>query len=146
MPIPDILIAEDNPADVRLLKEALRPILPADKLHICRDGAEAMEFLTGAADHAQMSQPSLMFLDFHLPMTDPRDVLKYVKENAKLQAMAVVVLTTSNNEESIREAYDLGADCYLSKPSDLDTFFATIRSAARFWLNFPEPEAVSARR
>ncbi len=92
-----------------------------------------MEFLTRAG----APRPALIFLDFHLPKIDPRTVLRFIKESADLKDVAVIVLTTSNTEELIREAYSLGANCYLSKPSDLDSFFHTIRSAAEYWLNFP---------
>ncbi len=104
---------------------------------VAKDGEEALQFLSRAAHLSDAPRPNLVFLDFHLPKTDPRDVLQFVRQHSELANVAVVVLTTSNNEELIREVYKLGANCYLSKPSDLDTFLQTIRSAAEFWLNHP---------
>ena len=106
-------------------------------IHVAEDGEEALHFLEREDGFADSPRPNLVFLDFHLPKTDPREVLRFIRESSELQSVPVVVLTTSNTEELIREAYDLGASCYLSKPSDLDTFFRTILSAAEFWLNFP---------
>ncbi len=133
----EILIAEDNSADVRLIQEALRVLDPPPNIHVARDGEEAIQFLGRSGPFASAPRPSLVFLDFHLPKTDPRTVLGFIKENRDLRNIAVVVLTTSNAEELIREAYALGANCYLSKPSDLDAFLHTIQSAAQFWLNSP---------
>ena len=135
--ILQILIAEDNPADVRLIQEALRPLSIPVKIHVAEDGEEAMDFLTGNGNFAGSPRPNLVFLDFHLPKADPREILRFIKESKELGEVPVCVLTTSNTEELIQEAYSLGANCYLSKPSDLDSFFSTILSAAEFWLNFP---------
>jgi chemotaxis family two-component system response regulator Rcp1 len=133
-----ILIAEDNAADVRLMREALQTLDPPPEIHVARDGEEAINFLSRSAQAADAPRPKLVFLDFHLPKTDPREVLQYVKKSEELKNVAVVVLTTSNTIELIREVYQLGADCYLSKPSDLDTFLNTICGAANFWLNRPD--------
>ncbi len=133
----EILIAEDNPADVRLIEEALRVLDPPPNIHVARDGEEAIQFLSRSGPFVSAPGPALVFLDFHLPKTDPRRVLAFIRESADLQDIPVIVLTTSNTEELIREAYALGANCYLSKPSDLDAFLHTIQSAARFWLNSP---------
>ncbi len=137
--IPDILVAEDNPADVRLIREALRVLDPPPNIHVASDGEQALHFLSRSTPFDNAPRPELVFLDFHLPKTDPRRVLQFVKESTELRNVAVIVLTTSNAEELMREAYSLGANCYLSKPSDLDTFFHTIRSAAEFWLKSPTP-------
>jgi two-component system, chemotaxis family, response regulator Rcp1 len=134
----EILIAEDNPADVRLIREALQVLDPPPGIHVARDGEEAMVFLSRAAQLPDAPRPKLVFLDFHLPKTDPRRVLQFVKQSEQLKNVAVVVLTTSNIEELIREVYQLGANCYISKPSDLDSFLDTIRAAATFWLNYPD--------
>lgn len=133
-----ILIAEDNAADVRLMREALQTLNPRPEIFVARDGEEALNFLSRSAQAADAPRPKLVFLDFHLPKTDPREVLQYVKKSEELKNVAVVVLTTSNTIELIREVYQLGADCYLSKPSDLDTFLSTICGAATFWLNCPD--------
>ncbi len=135
--IPEILIAEDNPADVRLIQEALRQLDPPPNIHVARDGEEAIQFLSHSEPFATAPRPNLIFLDYHLPKTDPRTVLSFIKKSPHLRNVAVIVLTTSNTLELIREAYALGANCYLSKPSDLDIFLHTIQAAARFWLNSP---------
>jgi two-component system, chemotaxis family, response regulator Rcp1 len=132
-----ILIAEDNPADVRLIQEALGPLKVRVNISVAKDGEEALQFLSRSAPFCGAPRPNLVFLDFHLPKTDPREVLQFVRKQDELAKVAVVVLTTSNNEELIREVYTLGANCYVSKPSDLDAFLQTIRSAAEFWLNHP---------
>ncbi len=133
----EILIAEDNPADVRLMREALQALNPPPTVHVATDGEEAVIFLRRSAQALDAPRPKLVFLDFHLPKTDPRQVLQFVKQNEELKNVAVVVLTTSNADELIREVYQLGANCYISKPSDLDSFLNTIRGAATFWLNYP---------
>ena len=133
-----VLIAEDNAADVRLMREALQMLNPPPEVHVARDGEEAINFLSRSAQAAGATRPKLVFLDFHLPKTDPRQVLQFVKQSDELKNVAVVVLTTSNTTELIREVYELGADCYLSKPSDLDAFLSTIHGAATFWLNCPD--------
>jgi CheY-like chemotaxis protein len=143
--IRHVLIAEDNPADVRLIHEALRNLEPPANIHVARDGEEAMHFLSNTTPFRDAPRPKLMFLDFHLPKIDPRKVLQFVKQSEDLRNVAVVVLTTSNTEELIHEAYGLGANCYLSKPSDLDAFLYTIRAAAEFWLNYPVSVDTSTR-
>jgi two-component system, chemotaxis family, response regulator Rcp1 len=133
----EILIAEDNPADVWLLREALKSLHPPANLHIVRDGEEAIRFLSRSEGFGSAPVPNLVLLDFHLPKIDPRRVLAFIREREELRNVAVVVLTTSTAEELMREAYGLGANCYLWKPSELESFFHTIRAAAEFWLNFP---------
>lgn len=96
-----------------------------------------MHFLSRTGNFATAPRPSLVFLDYHLPKVDPRTILRFIKESSELNSVVVIVLTTSNTEDLINEAYRLGANCYLSKPSDLDSFFHTIRSAAEFFLNSP---------
>ena len=127
----DILIAEDNPADLRLMEEALRNLHPAPATHVVLDGEQMLRYLS----EEQAPSPALLFLDFHLPKIESRDLLKHIREQHRFRDTAVVVLTTSEADELIFEAYRLGADCYLSKPSDLDDFLHTIRSAAEYWLN-----------
>ena len=133
-----ILIVEDNPADVRLIQEALRGIDPLPDISVASTGDEAVQFLARSHQFARATRPSLIFLDFHLPKTDPGDLLRFVRQSEDLQDVPVVVLTTSNADDLIRRAYSLGANSYLVKPSDLDAFFHTIKSAAAYWLNFPE--------
>jgi CheY-like chemotaxis protein len=137
---PEILVAEDNPADVRLIREALRGLDPAPCMHAVTNGEEALEFLR----QHQEQLPVLLFLDFHLPKTDSAEVLRKIKTDERLCGVAVVVLTTWEVEETIWEAYRLGANCYLSKPSDLEEFLYTIRSATSYWLGLAAHHRASA--
>jgi CheY-like chemotaxis protein len=130
-----ILIIEDNPADVRLMQEALRDIQPPVTIHFAGDGDEALEFLTRKGAAAGAPAPSLIFLDFNLPKSDSRELLRQLKADPRLRLIPIAVLTTSNSERDVRDAYELHANCYLNKATDLDGFFRVIRSAAHFWLD-----------
>lgn len=131
----EILIVEDNPGDVRLVREALRDLKPAVTLRSAVDGEEALRILRRQGEHAGALRPRLILLDFNLPKSDSREVLREIKNDLALRAIPVAVLTTSDAEKDIQEAYDLHANCYLRKPVDLDDFLATIRATADFWLN-----------
>jgi two-component system, chemotaxis family, response regulator Rcp1 len=130
-----ILIIEDNPADVRLMREALRNVGPPITIHVAVDGQEALRFLRREGEHAGAPQPALIFLDFNLPKADSREILREIKEDDSLRLIPVAVLTSSDAEKDVREAYQLYANCYLRKPGDLDSFLNTVRAAANFWLN-----------
>lgn len=130
-----ILIIEDNPGDIRLMREALRDMQPPVNLQVAMDGDEALSFLRQEGKHAAAPSPELIFLDFNLPKSDSRDILRQIKEDSDLRLIPVAVLTTSDAERDIRDAYELRANCYLRKPVDLDSFFGTIRTAAHFWLD-----------
>lgn len=119
------------------MREALRDLEPEPNIHVVRDGEEALRFLGRSEPYADAPRPALIFLDFHLPKTDPRNILKFIRSEKSLQETAVAVLTTSTAEELTHEAYRLGASCYLWKAPDLDSFFYTVRSAANFWLRHP---------
>lgn len=131
----DILIIEDNPGDVRLLREALRDLEPPVTVHVAGEGEEALEFLRRQGKHVKAPKPHLIFLDFNLPKSDSRQLLREIKGDDQLRLIPVAVLTTSDAYKDIREAYELHANCYLRKPVDLDGFFDTIRAAAHFWLD-----------
>ena len=130
-----ILIIEDNPGDVRLMREALRDFEPPLAIQVAGDGEEALRILKGQGPHAGGPKPSLIFLDFNLPRADSRDILRQMKEDPRLRLIPVAVFTTSDSERDIRTAYELYANCYLRKPGDLDGFLKTIAAAADFWLN-----------
>lgn len=143
----DILIVEDNPADVRLMREVLRGLEPPVEIHVAAEGDEALQFLQRQGQYQDAPTPQLIFLDFNLPKSDSRELLRFIKADERLRLIPVAVLTTSDADRDIREAYELHANCYLRKPVDLDGFFRTIRSAAHFWLNVAHiPDAVSAGR
>jgi CheY-like chemotaxis protein len=143
----DILIVEDNPADVRLMQEALRPLQPAVVIHVATDGDEALKFLRREGNFTHAPSPGLIFLDFNLPKSDSRDILRQIKSDARLRLIPIAVLTTSSSEKDVSEAYQLHANCYLNKAADLDGFFRVIRSAAHFWLDIasipPDPTGLA---
>jgi len=130
-----ILIVEDNPGDIRLMREALRDMQPPVTLQVAMDGDEALLFLHQQGKHVGAPTPDLIFLDFNLPKSDSRDILRQLKQHEDLRLIPIAVLTTSDAERDIRDAYELHANCYLRKPLDLDSFLGTIRKAAHFWLD-----------
>ena len=131
----EILLVEDNPGDVRLTKEALNEGKVLNKLHVVEDGMEALAFLNGEGRYADVSRPELILLDLNLPKKDGRDVLAEIKANGDLTRIPVVVLTTSDSEEDILKSYDLNANCYITKPVDLDQFISVVKSINEFWLS-----------
>lgn len=138
MCVPDprnILIIEDNPGDIRLMREALREMDPPVEIHVTSEGDEALQFLRQQGGYRDAPRPHLIFLDFNLPKSDARQILRQIKNDEQLQLIPIAVLTTSDAEKDVREAYELRANCFLRKPGDLDGFFDTIRAAAHFWLN-----------
>jgi CheY-like chemotaxis protein len=130
----EILLVEDNPGDVRLTQEALREGKVHHNLHVARDGVEAMAFLKHEDGHADEPRPDLILLDLNIPRKDGRKVLAEIKSDPALSRIPVVVLTTSQAEEDIVRTYDLHANCYISKPVDLDRFMTVVRSIEDFWL------------
>ena len=130
-----VLVIEDNPGDVRLMKEALRDISPAVCLQVARDGEQALLYLHREPPFEHEQRPNLIFLDLNLPKGTSKDILRHIKADAGLRTIPVAVLTSSDAERDIREAYELYANCYLRKPVDLDSFIGTIRSAVTFWMD-----------
>ena len=125
---------EDNPGDVRLMKEALRGSEMKLDLVSAADGDEALRYLRRAPPHENARRPNLIFLDLNLPKGTSKEVLRFIKSTPALRAIPVAVLTSSDADRDIREAYELQANCYLRKPVDLDSFMATIRSTVNFWM------------
>ncbi len=130
-----ILIIEDNPADVRLMREALRAVQPPVTIHTAGDGDMALRFLHRQGEHAGAPRPSLIFLDFNLPKYDSRQLLEQIKGDVSLRLIPLAVLTTSSAERDVRDAYERFANCFLNKAPDLDGFFRVIQTAAHFWLD-----------
>jgi two-component system, chemotaxis family, response regulator Rcp1 len=130
----EILLVEDNPGDVRLAVEALRDAKVANRLHIVEDGVEAMSFLRREGRYADVPQPNLILLDLNLPLKDGREVLAEIKQDADLKRIPVVILTSSAAEQDVVQAYNLYANCYITKPMDLDQFLKVVRSIEDFWL------------
>ncbi len=130
----DILLVEDNPGDVRLTQEALKEAKVRNRLHVVEDGVAAMEFLRQEGEYQSMPKPDLILLDLNLPKKDGREVLEEIKQDPSLMRIPVVVLTTSQAEEDIVRSYDLHANCYVTKPVDLDQFINIVKSIEDFWL------------
>lgn len=130
----EILLVEDNPGDVRLTKEALREGKVYNNLHWAKDGVEALEFLRREGKHAKAPRPDIILLDLNLPKKDGREVLEIIKGDERLKHIPVVVLTTSKAEEDVVKSYALHANCYVTKPVDLEKFIVVVKSIDRFWL------------
>jgi two-component system, chemotaxis family, response regulator Rcp1 len=131
----NILLVEDNPADVRLTQEALKEAAHArTRLHVAGDGVEALEFLHRQGSFAGAPRPDLMLLDLNLPRVDGRQVLAEVKADPDLRRIPVVVLTTSPSEDDILHAYDQHVNSYIRKPVDLDQFLHVLRAIDDYWL------------
>lgn len=130
----EILLVEDNPGDVRLTMEALREGKVHNRVSVAQDGVEAMAFLRQEGKYAAAPRPDLILLDLNLPKKDGREVLAEIKADDKLKHIPVVILTTSHAEQDILKSYDLHANCYVTKPVDLDQFISVVRSIEDFWL------------
>jgi two-component system, chemotaxis family, response regulator Rcp1 len=138
-----ILLVEDNAADIRLTQEALKDAKILNELHVARDGVEALDFLRGRGAHEQAPRPDIVILDLNLPRKHGKEVLAEMKADAALRSIPLAVLTTSDAEVDVLESYDLGANCFLTKPVDLDQFLKVVRAVEEFWLGvvrLPAPE------
>ena len=125
---------EDNLGDVRLTQEAFRNVAPSLRLHVASDGVEALAFLMQEGVHADAPRPDLILLDLNLPKMEGREVLTRIKANDNLKSIPTVILTTSDAVADVAESYQLQANCYLSKPVQLDAFESLVRSINDFWL------------
>jgi two-component system, chemotaxis family, response regulator Rcp1 len=129
-----VLLVEDNPADVDLTRETFGLLPPRVTLHLAADGAEAIDFLRQRGRHVHAPRPDLVLLDLNLPGIDGREVLGNAKNDRDLRRIPIVVLTSSEAESDVLKSYDLGANCYLTKPLELTTFQSMVRSLEDFWL------------
>jgi CheY-like chemotaxis protein len=142
IPVAQILLVEDSPSDVLMVREALAKLL--NRLHVVEDGVEAMAFLNRRGKYAGAARPDLILLDLNLPKMDGRQVLAEIKDHPELKTIPVVVLTTSSAEEDVLKSYGLHANCYVTKPVEFQKFTAVIRSLANFWftvVTLPVPAA-----
>lgn len=130
----EILLVEDNPGDIRLTQEAFKDGKMLNKLHVVEDGIEALAFLKREGEYTDVPRPELILLDLNLPGKDGRDVLAEIKADRDLKRIPVVILTTSRSEEDILRSYDLNANCYITKPVELDKFIEVVKSIEDFWL------------
>jgi chemotaxis family two-component system response regulator Rcp1 len=131
----DILMVEDDPGDVRLTREALKGSKVLHSLNVVEDGVAALDYLRKVGPYAQAVRPDIVLLDLNLPRKDGREVLSAMKQDAALRAIPVVILTTSQDEEDVLRAYNLNANCYVTKPVDFDQFMRIVRTIEDFWLN-----------
>lgn len=130
----EILLVEDNPGDVRLTREALKEGKVYSNLHWAKDGVEALEFLRRKGSFGDVPRPDIILLDLNLPKMDGREVLAEIKQDEDLMRIPVVILTTSKAEEDVLRTYALHANCYVTKPVDLDKFISVVQSIDKFWL------------
>jgi chemotaxis family two-component system response regulator Rcp1 len=133
MPL-EVLLVEDSPGDIRLTQEAFRDANQSIQLHVASDGVEAMAFLRREGSYMHAPRPDLILLDLNLPKMDGRAVLTHIKEDDDLKTIPTVILTTSEAEADIVKSYQLQANCYLSKPVQLDAFENLVESINDFWL------------
>jgi len=130
----EVLLVEDSPGDVRLTREAFRDANQSIHLHVACDGVEDMAFLKHEGRHADAPRPDIILLDLNLPKMDGREVLAHIKEDESLKTIPIVILTTSDAEVDIVKSYQLRANCYLSKPVQLEAFEALVKTINDFWL------------
>lgn len=130
----EILLVEDSPGDVRLTQEVFREGKVRNNLSVVEDGVQALAFLRKQPPYTRTAYPDLILLDLNLPKKDGRTVLEEIKADGKLRRIPVVILTTSSAEEDIIKAYELHANCYITKPIDLEQFIQVVKSIEQFWL------------
>ncbi len=130
----EILLVEDNPGDVRLTREALKEDKVRNRLHVVEDGLAALAWLRREGDYARVPRPDIILLDLNLPKKDGREVLSEIKTDNDLKRIPVVVLTTSRAEEDVLRAYNFNANCYITKPVDLEQFVRVVKAIEEFWL------------
>ena len=131
----EILLVEDSPADVRLTQEVLKKSKIRNRLHVVKNGMEALAFLRREGKYAQAVRPDLILLDLNLPRKSGREVLAEIKADEQLKVIPVVILTISSAEQDIATSYKNYANCYIIKPIDLTQFVGVVRSIEDFWLS-----------
>ncbi len=131
----EILLIEDNPADIRLTQEAFREARLHNTIHVAQDGVSAMAFIRQTAPFQHAPRPDLILLDLNLPKMDGREILKEIKSDPHTRTIPVVVLTTSDDEEDVLRSYDLHANAYLVKPIDVLRFITMVQPLESFWLS-----------
>jgi CheY-like chemotaxis protein len=131
----EILLVEDNPADVLMTQSAFEDFQFRNILHVVQDGVEALQFLHGEGNFAGSPRPDLIMLDLNLPRKNGREVLAEIKSDPQLHSIPVVVLTTSQSEKDVLQAYDFHANCYIVKPVGFINFVEAVRSIKNFWFS-----------
>jgi two-component system response regulator len=130
----EILLVEDNPGDVRLTREALKEGKVWNHLHVVEDGEAAVAFMKQTGPYADAPRPDIILLDLNLPKKDGREVLAILKADEKLKRIPVVILTSSKADEDILRAYNMNANCYITKPVDFEQFIKVVKVIEEFWL------------
>lgn len=130
----DILLVEDNPGDIRLTQEAFKEGKMRNNFFVVRDGVEALEFLSKKGEYKNVPRPDIILLDLNLPKKDGREVLEVIKADKHIRQIPVVILTTSKAEEDILRTYNLHANCFITKPVDLEEFMRVVKTIEDFWL------------
>jgi CheY-like chemotaxis protein len=130
----EILLIEDNPDDATLTIEALKEGKVRNRVHVAEDGVEALTFLRREGDKATMPRPDLVLLDLNLPKKNGWEVLTEIKGDPNLRRIPVVIMTTSDDQKHVDDAYNLHANCYVTKPLDVDEFVGAVRKIEDFWL------------
>ena len=131
----EILLVEDNPGDARLAQEALKESKVYNNLNWVKDGVECMAFLRREGEFAEATRPDIILLDLNMPRKDGREVLEEIKVDDDLKSIPVVIMTTSENDTDVLNAYELHANCYIAKPVDLDQFITIVQSIENFWVS-----------
>jgi chemotaxis family two-component system response regulator Rcp1 len=134
--LPELLVVDDNPADVALVCEALAGSLRRSKINSVGDGVEALAFLNRREKYANVPRPDLVILDLNLPKKDGLAVLAAIKAGPELRRIPVVIFSTSQLRKDIVRSYEIGANCYVKKPGNLNEFFAAVKSIEEFWFSF----------
>lgn len=129
----NILLAEDNPADVRFTQEAFKEAKVINTLHVVPDGVEAMEFLHRQGKYSEAERPDVILLDLNMPRKNGYEVLAEIKADPDLKRIPVVILTTSEAESDVLKTYNLHANCYITKPVGLDQFIEVVQTIESFW-------------
>ena len=132
--LAEILLIEDNPGDVELVHEALQSGKVLNRISVATDGEVAMAFLNRASGFEDAPRPDLILLDLNLPKKDGLEVLREIRDHPDVSRVPVVILTSSQADRDILKSYDLGANCFISKPVEVDEFLAVVRSTGEFWL------------
>ena len=131
----DILVVEDNAGDARLIREVLNDSKILSSLYIAKDGVDAMDFLHRKGKYKTVPKPDLIILDLNLPRKDGREVLAEIKNDGELKQIPIVIMTISQAEEDILKSYNLHANCYITKPIDLNQFIKVVKSIEDFWFS-----------
>ncbi|MCE1245115.1 MAG: response regulator [Firmicutes bacterium] len=129
----DILLVEDDQGDIELTREALKDSKLNINLHVARDGVEALAFLRKQQPFEKAVRPDLILLDINMPRKNGRETLQEIRSDEELKSIPVVVLTSSNSDEDITKSYEIGANCYITKPVGFDQFVKVVKTIEKFW-------------